>query len=36
VKPAEILIADDGSREDTRQLIDEMREKTDIPIVQSI
>lgn len=33
VKPAEILIADDGSREDTRQLIDEMREKTDIPIV---
>lgn len=34
VKPAEILIADDGSREDTRQLIDEMREKTDIPIVR--
>lgn len=33
VKPAEILIADDGSREDTRQLIDEMRAKTDIPIV---
>lgn len=27
VKPAEILIADDGSREDTRQLIDEMRAK---------
>lgn len=33
VKPYEILIADDGSRDDTRQLIDEMREKTDIPIV---
>ena len=33
VKPAEILIADDGSREDTRQLIDEMRANTDIPIV---
>lgn len=33
VKPCEILIADDGSRDDTRQLIDEMRKKTDIPIV---
>lgn len=33
VKPYEILIADDGSREDTRQLIEKMREKTDIPIV---
>lgn len=33
VKPSEILIADDGSRDDTRQLIDEMRKKTDIPIV---
>ncbi|WP_217937891.1 glycosyltransferase family 2 protein [Bacteroides acidifaciens] len=33
VKPYEILIADDGSRDDTRQLIEEMRKKTDIPIV---
>ncbi len=33
VKPAEILIADDGSRDDTRQLIEEMRAKTDISIV---
>lgn len=33
VKPYEILIADDGSRDDTRQLIEKMREKTDIPIV---
>ncbi len=33
VKPDEILIADDGSREDTRELIEEMRKKTDIPIV---
>lgn len=33
VKPCEILIADDGSRNDTRELIDKMREKTDIPIV---
>lgn len=33
VKPSEILIADDGSRDETRQLIDKMREKTDIPIV---
>lgn len=33
VKPAEILIADDGSRDDTRQMIEEMRKKTDIPIV---
>ncbi len=33
VKPAEILIADDGSREDTRQMIEEVRKKTDIPIV---
>lgn len=33
VKPCEILIADDGSRDDTRQLIENMRTKTDIPIV---
>lgn len=33
VKPCEILIADDGSRDDTRQLIEYMRSKTDIPIV---
>lgn len=33
VKPAEILIADDGSRDDTRQMIEEMKKKTDIPIV---
>lgn len=33
VKPAEILIADDGSREDTRQMIEDMRKKTEIPIV---
>ena len=33
VKPCEILIADDGSRDDTKQLIDKMRAKTDIPIV---
>lgn len=33
VKPYEILIADDGSREDTKQLIERMREKTDIPII---
>ena len=33
VKPCEILIADDGSRNDTKQLIDNMRAMTDIPIV---
>lgn len=33
VKPCEILIADDGSRDDTKQLIEKMRTKTDIPIV---
>lgn len=33
IRPAEILIADDGSRDDTRQLIDQMRAKTDIPII---
>lgn len=32
-KPDEILVADDGSREDTRELIDKMRAKTNIPIV---
>ena len=33
VKPYEILIADDGSRDETRQLIERMRGETDIPIV---
>ncbi|MEG2151329.1 MAG: glycosyltransferase family 2 protein, partial [Bacteroidaceae bacterium] len=33
VKPDEILIADDGSREDTRQLIDQLRSSTNIPII---
>lgn len=33
VQPSEILIADDGSRDDTRELIDEMRTKTNIPII---
>lgn len=33
VKPYEILIADDGSRDDTRELIERFRAKTDIPIV---
>lgn len=33
VKPAEIVVADDGSRDDTRQLIDRLRRETDIPIV---
>lgn len=33
VKPDEILIADDGSRDDTRALIDEMRKQTNIPII---
>ena len=32
VLPFEIVIADDGSKEDTRELIDRMREKTEIPI----
>ena len=33
VKPAEIVIADDGSRDDTREMIEELRQETDIPIV---
>ena len=33
VKPDEIVIADDGSREDTRELIENMKKKTDIPVV---
>lgn len=33
VKPHEILIADDGSQEDTRELIEQMRKKTDISII---
>lgn len=33
VKPSEILIADDGSRDDTRQFIEKMQAATDIPIV---
>lgn len=31
--PKEIIIADDGSREDTRQLIEEMRENSSVPII---
>lgn len=33
VKPDEILIADDGSRDETRQLIERLRKKADIPII---
>lgn len=33
VKPNEIVIADDGSRQETRELIDRMRRNTDIPVV---
>lgn len=33
VRPAEIVIADDGSRDDTRATIDALRRETDIPIV---
>ena len=33
VKPDEIVIADDGSREDTRMMIEELRKETNIPIV---
>ncbi|HIA48191.1 MAG TPA: glycosyltransferase [Candidatus Hydrogenedentes bacterium] len=32
VPPFEIIVADDGSTEDTRELIDRMRETTDIPL----
>ncbi len=33
VRPDEIVIADDGSREDTRMMIEELRGETDIPVV---
>lgn len=33
VLPKEILIADDGSRDDTRQMIDELREQSPVPLV---
>lgn len=33
VKPCEILIADDGSRDKTRNLIEKIQEKTPIPII---
>lgn len=33
VRPAEIVIADDGSRDDTRATIEALRRETDIPIV---
>lgn len=33
LKPNEILIADDGSRIETRQLIEKMRQETKIPII---
>lgn len=33
VKPDEIVIADDGSREDTRELIEKMKTETNIPII---
>lgn len=33
VLPSEILIADDGSREDTRQMIEEMRAVSPVPLV---
>lgn len=33
VKPDEIVIADDGSREDIRELIDRIRKETNIPII---
>lgn len=33
VKPDEIVIADDGSREDTRLLIEKIRKETSIPII---
>ena len=32
LKPFEVIIADDGSREDTKELIDRYREKFDIPL----
>ncbi|MDR1980623.1 MAG: glycosyltransferase family 2 protein [Tannerellaceae bacterium] len=33
VLPCEILVADDGSRDDTRRLVDEMREISPVPII---
>ena len=33
VMPSEVVIADDGSREDTRALIDSFREKLSIPLL---
>lgn len=33
IQPFEIIIADDGSRDDTRQLIEKMRKKTNTPII---
>lgn len=33
IQPNEVIIADDGSREETRLLIERMREKTTIPII---
>lgn len=35
VPPTEIIIADDGSRDDTRQLVDSYRAKTTIPIIHA-
>ena len=33
VLPKEIIVADDGSREDTRQMIEELRKESPVPIV---
>lgn len=33
VQPAEIVIADDGSRDDTREMIEQLRKETTIPII---
>lgn len=33
VLPNEIIIADDGSKQDTRDLIDNIRKKTSVPII---
>lgn len=32
-QPLEVLVADDGSRDDTRQLVDRMRERLAVPLV---